>query len=165
MELKDLREKLTSLDKELIRIIGERQSIVHQIGEYKLQVGRATRDFERESAVINYVRQEAIEADIEPDIAEEIITVLIRSSLTKQEKDRVEAEGKGNGRSVLVIGGAGRMGRWFVDFFNSQGFETFVADKNIQNDTHSYSDWREAGIDFDVIIVATPIEVSAGILS
>ena len=165
MELKDLREKLTSLDKELIRIISERQSIVHQIGEYKLQVGRATRDFERESAVINYVRQEAIEVGIEPDIAEEIITVLIRSSLTKQEKDRVEAEGKGNGRSVLVIGGAGRMGRWFVDFFNSQGFETFVADKNIQNDTHSYSDWREAGIDFDVIIVATPIEVSAEILS
>ena len=95
MELKDLREKLTSLDKELIRIISERQSIVHQIGEYKLQVGRATRDFERESAVINYVRQEAIETGIEPDIAEEIITVLIRSSLTKQEKDLVEAAGKG----------------------------------------------------------------------
>ena len=84
MELNDLREKLTSLDKELIKIISERQSIVHQIGEYKLQVGRATRDFERESAVINYVRQEAIEVGIEPDIAEEIITVFVHHSPNKK---------------------------------------------------------------------------------
>ena len=107
MNLDELRERLTSLDKSLIKIIGERQSIVNEIGEYKLQVGRASRDFERESAVLDSARSEADRAHIDPDLAEEVIKLLIRSSLTKQEKDRVVAEGKGDGRKVLVIGGAG----------------------------------------------------------
>ena len=119
MNLDELRERLTSLDKSLIKIIGERQSIVNEIGEYKLQVGRATRDFERERAVLDSARSEADRANIDPDLAEEVIKLLIRSSLTKQEKDRVVAEGKGDGRKVLVIGGAGRMGKWFVNFFDS----------------------------------------------
>ena len=164
MNLDELRERLTSLDKSLIKIIGERQSIVNEIGEYKLQVGRATRDFERERAVLDSARSEADRAHIDPDLAEEVIKLLIRSSLTKQEKDRVVAEGKGDGRKVLVIGGAGRMGKWFVNFFDSQGFKTFVADRNINDDEFSFSDWRKAGVNFDIIVVATPIEISAKIL-
>ena len=164
MNLDELRERLTSLDKSLIKIIGERQSIVNEIGEYKLQVGRATRDFERERAVLDSARSEADRANIDPDLAEEVIKLLIRSSLTKQEKDRVVAEGKGDGRKVLVIGGAGRMGKWFVNFFDSQGFKTFVADRTINDDQFSFSDWRKAGVKFDIIVVATPIEISAEIL-
>ena len=164
MGLNELRKRLTGLDKKLIEIIGERQGIVQEIGQYKQQVGRATRDYERESAVLTMAKEHAHEVGIEPSLAEEILRILIRSSLTNQEKDRVVAEGKGDGRKVLVIGGAGRMGRWFVDFFNSQGFATYVADKNIEDGELCFSNWRDAGMDYDVVIIATPIEVSANIL-
>ena len=90
--------------------------------------------------------------------------VLIRSSLTSQERDRVVAEGKGNGRRVLVIGGAGKMGGWFVDFFSSQGFATAVADPSVDNGPNRFSDWSDAGVDYDVIVVATPLAVSGQIL-
>ena len=53
---------------------------------------------------------------------------LIRSSLTTQERARVRAEGQGLGQRALVIGGAGKMGRWFVEFLDSQGFDVTVAD-------------------------------------
>jgi chorismate mutase/prephenate dehydrogenase len=164
MNLDELRERLTSLDKKIIEIIGERQSIVSEIGQYKQQVGRATRDYERESVVLNLAKDNALKAGIDPKLAKKVLQLLILSSLTNQERARVEAEGKGNGRKVLVIGGAGKMGHWFVDFFNSQGFTTFVADKSLDTQARSFSDWRDAGIDYDVIVIATPIKVSATIL-
>ena len=164
MNLDELRDRLTLLDQKIIEIIGERQSIVSEIGKYKQQVGRATRDYARESAVLTMAKTNALDVGIDPKLAEEVLQLLIQSSLTNQERARVVAEGKGDGRKVLVIGGSGKMGRWFVEFFDSQGFITFVADKEVEDGTHSFSDWHDAGIDYDVIVVATPIEISATIL-
>src|SRR5690606_40014890 len=62
----------------------------------------------------------------------------------------VAAEGKGNGRSVLVIGGAGKMGGWFVDFFASQGYSTNIADSRATIGPGSFHDWRDAGVEYDV---------------
>jgi len=102
---------------------------------------------------------------VDPDLAESILRALIRSSLASQEKERVAAEGKGGGQRVLVIGGAGKMGGWFVDFFESQGYGTVVADASVEPGEDRHADWREAGTDFDVIVVATPLKVSGEILA
>ena len=40
----------------------------------------------------------------------------------------MQAQGAGSGRSALVIGGAGKMGRWFARFLASQGFAVEIAD-------------------------------------
>ncbi|MCH8070701.1 MAG: chorismate mutase, partial [Proteobacteria bacterium] len=128
MNLENLRSELSSIDRQLIELIADRQRIVGDIGRSKLSTGRATRDYEREKEVLEKARRQARSLNVDPNIAEEILSTLIRSSLTHQERDRVVAEGKGDGRSVLVIGGAGKMGGWFVDFFKSQGFATTVAD-------------------------------------
>jgi chorismate mutase/prephenate dehydrogenase len=77
----------------------------------------------------------------------------------------VAAEGKGDGRRVLVIGGAGKMGGWFVDFFESQGFTTHAADVHLRSGSGRFSDWKDAGTDYDIIVVATPMAVSGEILS
>ena len=94
-----------------------------------------------------------------------MLTTLIRSSLASQERDRVIAEGKGDGRRVLVIGGAGKMGGWFVDFFASQGYDVSIADATIDNGAGRYTNWTDAGVDYDVIVVATPLAVSGRILA
>ncbi|MEE8539483.1 MAG: chorismate mutase, partial [Woeseiaceae bacterium] len=124
MNLDELRSSISSIDQRLLELIAERQQLAGEIGRSKQATGRATRDFEREKDVLDMARQKAEAISIDPNIAEEIMRTLIRSSLTSQERDRVVAEGKGNGRRVLVIGGAGKMGAWFVDFFASQGFAT-----------------------------------------
>ncbi len=54
--------------------------------------------------------------------------MLIRGSLTIQEKDMVATRGEGSGRRVLVIGGAGHMGRWFARYLGAQGFTVEIAD-------------------------------------
>jgi chorismate mutase/prephenate dehydrogenase len=56
------------------------------------------------------------------------------------------------------------MGGWFVDFFSSQGFLTVVADTGVTPAPGKCKDWRQAGTDYDVIVVATPMAVSGQIL-
>ena len=75
------------------------------------------------------------------------------------------SEGKGDGRSALIIGGAGKMGRWFAEFLASQGFATVVADKSVEDGPGQYTNWTDAGVDYDVIAVATPLSVSGRVLA
>lgn len=164
-DLDVLRARLTALDGELIDRIAERQRIVAEIGRSKRNSGTATRDFLREKDVIGFARQRAAEQGVDPDVAEALMTTLIRTSLTSQERARVVAEGTGSGRDVLVIGGAGKMGRWFADFFNSQGFKITIADPIKPPVAYAYfADWREAGLAYDVIVVATELGLSASII-
>ncbi|NNF40519.1 MAG: prephenate dehydrogenase/arogenate dehydrogenase family protein [Woeseiaceae bacterium] len=165
MTLDELRKTLSALDEQLVDIIAERQKIVAAIGRSKLDSGSGTRDYAREKDVLDMGRRQAAERDVDPDLVEGMLRQLIRTSLESQERDRVIAEGKGDGRRVLVIGGAGKMGRWFVDFFASQGFATTIADRSVADSAGQFSNWTDAGVDYDVIVVATPLAVSGRILA
>ena len=164
MNLDVLRNDLSAVDRQLVELIARRQRIVADIGRHKRGSGRATRDYEREKDVLDMARTQAEELDIDPNLADDIMGKLIQASLASQEKDRVAAEGKGDGRRALVIGGAGKMGGWFVNFFRSQGFSTDVADTGVDESPGYFSDWRAAGVDYDVMVIATPLAVSGDIL-
>ena len=165
MSLDELRNNLSAIDRRLVEMIAERQRIVADIGKTKQNTGTGTRDYAREKNVLEMGRKQALEMGVDPDLVEKLLEMLIRTSLESQERDRVVAEGKGDGRRALVIGGAGKMGRWFVEFFMSQGFATTVADKMIADGPSQFKNWTDAGVDFDVIVVAAPLAVSGRILA
>ena len=165
MKLEDLRSNLSAIDRRLVELIAERQKIVADIGRNKRAAGTGTRDYQREKDVLDMGRAQAEELGVDPDLVENLLSLLIRTSLESQERDRVVAEGKGDGRTALVIGGAGKMGRWFAEFFASQGFVTTVADLSIEDGPNRYHSWTDAGVDFDVIVVAAPLAVSGRILA
>ncbi|MEL7297979.1 MAG: prephenate dehydrogenase/arogenate dehydrogenase family protein, partial [Pseudomonadota bacterium] len=98
-------------------------------------------------------------------LAERVLTEMIRSSLEKQERDRVSESAAGDGRSALVIGGAGRMGKWFVEFFHSQGYAVSIADPAADaQQERVFNDWQSAGVEYDIIVVATTLALSAQVL-
>ena len=165
MNLQELRTNLSAIDRQLVELIAARQQIVADIGKSKRTTGVGTRDYAREKDVLDSGRTHAEELGVDPDLVENLLQLLIRTSLESQERDRVVAEGKGDGRRALVIGGAGKMGRWFVDFFVSQGFATTVADVTIEDGPERYKNWTDAGVDYDVIVVAAPLAVSGRILA
>ena len=165
MSIDTLREQLSDVDRRIVELIAERQRLVAGIGAHKRSTGKATRDYAREKDVLDMGREQAAALDIDPELVEQVLGQLIRSSLQNQERDRVIAEARGDGRKVLVIGGAGKMGAWFRDFFASQGFLTTVADPSVEDGPGRFSNWTDAGTDYDVIVVAAPLAVSGRILA
>ena len=102
---------------------------------------------------------------VPPGVAESLMRLLIRSSLATQEQALVAAQGHGSGKRALVIGGRGKMGRWFADFLASQGFAVEVADPAGPADPYPWrADWRDVALDHDVVVVATPLGITARVL-
>src|SRR5439155_629410 len=125
--LEDLRRRLTDIARQLIALVAERKAVREEVARVKRATGKPTRDYGREREVILGAREAAAERGVSPALAEELLRLLIRSSLTTQEQASVVARGTGSGRRALVIGGAGKMGSWFVSFLASQGFTVEVA--------------------------------------
>jgi len=167
MTLEQLRQQLDQLDGELMALMAKRQSIAREVAAAKRATGYPTRDYQREREVILGVRQRAEKLGLPGDLAEKVLRLLIRSSLTTQEQVSVATHGAGSGRRALVIGGAGKMGAWFVQFLSSQGFDVLVADPGAAADVPAVADWRTLATldDFDFIVVATPLGASGVILN
>jgi chorismate mutase / prephenate dehydrogenase len=163
--LDELRQRLTDIDRQLIALVAERKALSEEVASVKRATGRPTRDYERERDVIMNVRAAAAERGVSPALAEQLLRLLIRSSLTTQEQASVVAHGAGSGRRALVIGGAGKMGGWFVSFLASQGFAVEVADPAVAPEgVKRVDDWRSTDLQHDFILLATPLGITDAIL-
>ena len=159
-KLQDLRKALSALDERLLEMVARRQSLVAEIGRVKSAAGRGTRDFAREKEVLELARATALRVGVDGDIGVELFRTLIRASLAAQEQDKVATFGVGDGKRALVIGGAGQMGRWFVRFLESQGYDVQVSDPADPDST----DWRVMELDHDLIAITAPVAATAQIM-
>jgi chorismate mutase/prephenate dehydrogenase len=166
LTLDDLRQRLNDIDRQLISLVAERKAVSGEVARVKRATGHPTRDYEREREVILGVRGIASELGVSPALAEELLRLLIRSSLTTQEQASVAARGAGTGRRALIIGGGGKMGGWFVGFLTSQGFTVEVADPTgSPAGVPRVEQWHEADLNrYDYIILATPLGATDAIL-
>jgi chorismate mutase / prephenate dehydrogenase len=163
--LKDLRQSLNEIDHQLLRLVAKRQELSREIARVKRDTGYPTRDYHREREVIMDARNAAAGLGVPPALAESLMRLLIRSSLTTQEQASVAAHGAGSGRRTLVIGGGGKMGRWFVEFLASQGFTVEVADPaGAPAGAVALEDWRSSDLRQDFIVLATPLGITDDIL-
>ena len=165
MSLDRLRSQLAELDKEFLALVARRQQLSSEIGRVKRDAGIPVRDYRQEREVIRRTREQAQQLGVPAQLAEKLVLLLVESSLTVQERDQVAAHGTGGGRRVLVIGGHGRMGQWFVRFLSSQGYEIEVADPAgaVEGFPH-VADWRQSALDHDILVVAAPLRESKAIL-
>jgi len=186
MNLDELRTALTDLDGQLVELVARRQALSEQVAAVKRETGRATRDFGREREVILRGRNTASRLSVSPDLVESLLRQLIQSSLATQEQARVAAQAHGSGKRALVIGGHGKMGGWFAEFLASQGFRVAIADPMggwfaeflasqgfrvaIADPLgglpgfDTVAEWENDPLDFDVIVLATPLSVTTRLL-
>lgn len=166
MTLSQLRAGLEAIDRELLELVARRQLLARRVGELKDRESRALRDFGQEKSVLDRARLVADAIGVDRELAVTLMSLLIQSSLTVQEHQRVETLAQGGGQRALVIGGSGRMGGWFARFLASQGFEIEIADPDPPRGPFAHRvDWRTSDLLADVIVVAAPLRASAGILS
>src|ERR1700692_4195900 len=165
MNLDELRTALTDLDAQWVDLVARRQAWSEQVAAVKRATGRATRDFGREREVILRGRTAAAGLGVSPDLVESLLRQLIQSSLATQEQARVAAQAHGSGKTALVIGGHGKMGGWFAEFLASQGFRVAIADpQGSLPGFDTLAEWQKDPLDFDLIVLATPLSVTTRLL-
>lgn len=165
MDLDALRAALARVDRQVLELVARRQALALEIGEAKRGSGLPPRDFRQERDVLDRAREAAADLGLDSALAETLLLALIRSSLTLQEQAQVAAWGGGEGRRALIIGGAGKMGRWFARFLNSQGYRVEVADPAGAVPGFPYHPrWEDAALDHELIVVAAPLRPSGRIL-
>jgi chorismate mutase/prephenate dehydrogenase len=164
-KLSDLRDELGALDRKLLELVAERARLASAIGAVKREMGAPTRDFQQEREVVERAREAARSLKLPPRLAEDLMLVLIRSALAVQERDELRVKAGGTGKTALVVGGAGKMGRWFVHFLASQGFEVEIADPaEAPVEVKRFPDWRRAELSHDLIVIAAPLLTTNEIL-
>jgi len=166
LALDGLRTELGQIDRDILGLVARRQALAQRIGQVKRDAGIPTRDYRQERDVVERARAAAVAHGLSPVLGEELILALIRGSLTVQERDTVAAAGEGSGQRVLVIGGSGHMGRWFVRYLGAQGFTVEIADPagDSPPGVVHHRDWRTVELDHELVVVAAPMRASAEIL-
>lgn len=134
------------------------------IGEAKQAAGVGIRDFQREAEVLDRVRDRADELGVPPGIVEEIFETLIEASLHVQEEVRTHAQYTAGERTAAVVGGAGRMGRWFASFLSAQGYHVRVEDPRGPPEGYEALGGLEAALDLDLVVVSVPIDATRDVL-
>lgn len=73
------------------------------------------------------------------------------------------------GKKVAILGGTGKMGRWFAHFFNTKGYDVVIAGRSAERTADvakelgvaSANSIEEAVNGADIVLVSTPIDVTA----
>ena len=150
-----VRERIRQIDIDLIARAAERLALVKQVGDIKRRLNLPTVDYAHEHAVLARARAAAIEHRLDPRIAEDLLARLIRASVGAQEDDRLRFSGAGAGKCAVIVGGAGRMGRWIAQFLSAQGFATGALDPAGTAEENAWARGALASADL-VVMAASP---------
>jgi len=155
----ELRERLQALDEQLVALAAERIRLGQAIGTSKRREGLPTIDYARERTVLERGRAVALREGLDARVAENLLADMIRASVAAQEADQIRHANVGSGRPAVVVGGAGRMGRWFVRFLRDLGYDVQVLDPQVADE--EYARAREGLPVADLVLCATPPRLTA----
>lgn len=153
-DLNGLRERIRKLDLELLARAAERVDLARQLGQLKRRQNLPTVDYAQERIVLDRARVVATERGLDPRVAEDLFAGLIRASVLAQDEDRLRRSAVGAGRTAVVVGGAGRMGRWLIRFLSAQGYTAGALDPATPIDERDWA--RRAVGTADLVVCSTP---------
>jgi chorismate mutase/prephenate dehydrogenase len=152
--LDSLRGRIRELDLALIALAAERVEMAREIGQLKRRQRLSTIEYAQEKLVLERARAAAEERGLDPAVAEDVFAALIRASVTVQDADNIRLAAVGVGRDAVVVGGAGRMGRWFARFLSAQGYTVGALDPAAPADENEWA--GRALPSADLIVCSTP---------
>lgn len=162
-DLAQLRDEVNRLDRELVEIAARRHAVVRRIARAKAASGGAAPLFDRarEADVLRRAAAEGSRAGLPAGTAERLLRTLIDASHDTQETllaapGRRRAEDDAARPRILVIGGAGQMGRLLLRLFGERGCATDAFDVP---GAHETADTRARAIaGADIVILSVPMD-------
>ncbi|MCK4548499.1 MAG: prephenate dehydrogenase/arogenate dehydrogenase family protein [Candidatus Eisenbacteria sp.] len=168
-DIEHLRQEIAGLDLELLENLRRRFELAAQVGTLKAKDGQPVVVREVQERVLQRAREAAKTCETSPEVMEAIFAAIIRGSIERQYRDRLEA-GARAGRKILIIGAAGAMGKWLCHFLGSMGHNPVGLDtawgKGARNKNHCASLEEIPDLAaFDAVFVSVPLETTPNVLS
>ena len=161
-EIARLRDEVASVDREMVALVAKRLHLAEQIGLEKNLAGLPLRHSDVEEQVHVRLLRECGVRGISEAFAGSLAQALIEESLRRQEAVRLPEPVS---RRILVIGGAGQMGRWLCRYFRSRGYDVVVNDASGPLEGFPFeADLAKAASSADVIIVSVPMSEAPHVL-
>ncbi len=133
-ELTALRDQIDEVDKALLDLLARRMALVAEVGEVKSKYGLPIYVPEREASMLASRRKEAQALGVSPDLIEDVLRRVMRESYSS-ENDKGFKTLCPTLRPVVIVGGAGQMGRLFEKMLTLSGYQVRILEKE---------DWAQA---------------------
>ena len=155
-KIKEYRTQIDKIDKKILSLLAKRQQEVSKVIDLKKEFNVPVYHPAREENLISRLREDADGSGIEPDMMEDLYRIILRYSRVSQSGHMKKTALK-PGMTVLIVGGAGQMGKYFARLFTRAGYEVRILDK---------TDWPNApelcrGVDLAIISVPIDATLSA----
>lgn len=157
--LSELRANIDELDSELVSILARRAKLTTQVGQIKSQTGMPVYVPERERELIASRRDEAEKAGVSPELTEDLLRRIMRESYHTQ-NNRYRCINP-DIEQVVIIGGAGALGKVFVSLFQKSGYPVAVIEKDDWDKTETNTILARA----DLVVVAVPITLTESVIA
>jgi chorismate mutase/prephenate dehydrogenase len=138
-------------------------AVARQVGDAKRQANRPLVDYAQERNVLDRARTEADAAGLDPRVAETILVALIRAAVSAQDQDSWRLASVGQGKRAVVVGGLGRMGRWFTRFLADQGYSVGALDLDPGGTKEEQAWARDALPTADLVVCSVPPAAAAAL--
>ena len=156
--LAELRRRIDAIDAGLLDLLAERGQLAGQVLQTKEREGLPIFVPAREQEKVEAFRAAATGRGLDPDWAEDFLRMIMGASRARQAvgtQPRATAEP----RTILLVGGAGRMGSLYGGFFRASGHQVRILDQG---------DWDRAAeltAGADAAIVVVPIRKTREVMA
>jgi len=159
-DIDGFRNELAAIDREIMALVGRRNKIAQAIGEKKAEANEEIVVPSVEKTVVQRYIDAGKVSGVSAETAARIARAVIDESVDLQGKIPRRAVPK----RIFIIGGNGGMGRWLSAFFASRGHTITINDVFTADSAYPVRDIPSGCRDADVVVVSTPIGISAGII-
>jgi chorismate mutase / prephenate dehydrogenase len=156
-QLGALRGNIDAIDRQIITLLAKRRQEVDAICALKKTHNLSVCHPAREQDLVSDRRSRAAEAGLDPDYVEELFRSIMHRSRMEQAA-KIARKGTFPGARVLIVGGSGGMGRYFVTYFSQAGYDVR---------SMGSKDWAEVETlcqDIDLVIISVPIDVTVSVI-
>lgn len=152
-----LRGTIDEIDRQIVSLLTRRSVQIKEVVALKKKHGLPALHPAREEDLISDRRGQAVMGGLDPDYVEELFRCILRESRKKQTL-HISRKGIRPGAVVLLVGGAGSMGRYFQKWFSNAGYHVRSMDRN---------DWSEIDTlcnGVDLALISVPIDATVPVI-
>ena len=157
-QLDTLREGIDELDTQLVELLAKRNALTTQVGQVKAEAGMPVYVPSREKELIASRRAQAEAVGVSPDLTEDLLRRIMRESYHTQNNRYLGVNADVG--TIVVIGGAGALGKIFVSLFERSGYSVCVVEREDWESGRAANVLSTAAL----VVVAVPINLTEQVI-